>query len=92
MEGREKRIFQHIDYLQVLLRSCTSLSLLYALVATCGVMAHGAKTPENFGILPGAGEKIGKRLPITENPWDKCSTWEVGCSHLEFGNAPWIGS
>ena len=27
---------------QVLLRSCTSLSLLYALVATCGVMAHGA--------------------------------------------------
>eukprot|EP00435_Cladocopium_sp_Y103_P052269 s427_g16.t1 len=33
---------------KVLLRSCTSLSLLYALVATCGVMAHGAKTPENI--------------------------------------------
>lgn len=33
---------------KVLLRSCTSLCLLYALVATCGVMAHGAKTPENI--------------------------------------------
>ena len=32
----------------MLLRSCTSLSLLYALVATCGVMAHGAKTPEKL--------------------------------------------
>lgn len=75
MKGREN---QHIDYLQVLLRSCTSLSLLYALVATCGVMAHGAKTPENFVISPGVG--------------DKCSTWEVGYSWDEFGKCTmnWI--
>ena len=33
---------------KILLRSCTSLSLLYATVATCGVIAHGSHTPENI--------------------------------------------
>eukprot|EP00913_Durusdinium_trenchii_P024595 g23088.t1 len=49
---------------KVLLRSCTSLSLLYALVATCGVMAHGAKTPENILIaLPLGVQPARDQLP-----------------------------
>ena len=42
---------------KVLLRSCTSLSLLYSLVATCGVMAHGAKTPENILLAYGSSHR-----------------------------------
>ena len=33
---------------KVLLRSCTALSLMYAVVASCGIVAHGATTPENI--------------------------------------------
>ena len=33
---------------KVLLRSCTALSVMYAVVASCGIVAHGAATPENI--------------------------------------------
>jgi len=33
---------------KLLLRSCTSLSVLYALVASCGAITHGRRTPENI--------------------------------------------
>lgn len=49
---------------KVLLRSCSALTVLYALVATCGLITHGRQTPENVLMAYPSGHRAARAAQL----------------------------